>query len=406
MYTKRTAVSMIDLLDADIGAFVHLDEHHAERAKTGGPGADGPLAGMSVGVKDLFRVAGMPTRVGSRLPARLFEGTESVIVTRLRAAGASIVGKTAMDEFAYCEPPPTKNPRDLRRTPGGSSGGSAAAVAAGMCPLAVGSQTLLSTIVPAAYCGVVGYKPTFGRLAFDGVPLAPSFDTVGLLGSTVEVVRTAAQQVVPGWRTSPPSSRPVLGVPRQWGLARRHAQGWEAFDRHVAALADAGLSLRRGPVPWNDDIDYWAAVIGDLLHGEMAHVHAGWFGDHADLYRPRTRQGVERGVAVSDGRLAECLRARETIADLLHQATMHTEVDCWICPATGSVAPLGYASTGDSWMTSFWSYAGWPTISVPVFDGPDGLPYGVQCIAPAGRDEELLDWAATLSAELSTIRAT
>jgi Asp-tRNA(Asn)/Glu-tRNA(Gln) amidotransferase A subunit family amidase len=386
------------LLDAEVGAFVCVDRVAAA------PAAHGPMGGISVGVKDLFRVDGFPTGAGSRLPSRLFEGPESVVVGRLRAAGASIVGKTAMDEFAYCEPPPTKNPRDRRRTPGGSSGGSAAAVAAGMCPLAIGSQTLQSTIVPASYCGVVGYKPTYGRVAFDGVPLSPSFDTVGFLGATVEVVRSAARQVLPDWRSTTAPPKPVLGRPQRWGM-RRHSDGWHAHDRHVNALSEAGFDVRRGLLPWNDDLTYWAATIRDLVHGEMAHTHRVWFRDHADLYRPRTRQGVERGQTVSSGRLAECLHERQTFKDLVHQATLDAGVDCWVCPATGTVAPVGYHNTGDSWMTSFWSYAGWPAITLPIFDGPDGMPRGLQCIAPAGRDEELLEWATTLSSALTGARA-
>jgi len=270
-----------------------------------------------------------------------------------------------------------------------------------MCQLALGSQTLLSTIVPAAYCGVVGYKPTFGRITFDGVPLAPSFDTVGLIGSTVGVVKSAARQLIPDWRNLQTLPPPVLGIPERWGVARLHSHGWDAFDRLVASFAAAGLDLRQGRLPWNDELDNWASVIGDLLHGEMARVHTDWFRDYADLYRPRTRRGVERGQRIADSRLAECRRLRESMADRLRQATTNVGVDCWICPATGTVAPIGYDNTGDSWLTSFWSYPGWPSITLPFFDGTDGLPRGLQCVAPAGCDEELLEWAADLSALLA-----
>lgn len=395
----QAAFRVIDQLEPEIRAFVHLGD------RTVAPRADhGPLEDLPVGVKDLFRVAGMPTRVGSALPPELFAGAESAVVTRLRAAGATIVGKTAMDEFAYCEPPATKNPRDQRRTPGGSSGGSAAAVAAGMCSIAIGSQTLLSTIVPASYCGVVGFKPTFGRIPFDGVPLAPSLDTVGLLGTTVDVVRTAAQQLFPDWRTIAGPDQPVIGLPDRWGLARLHTDGWDAFDLHAQALAATGLETRSGRLPWNDDLDHWAAVIRDLVHGELARVHAGWFGDHVALYRPRTRRAIELGQAVDDRRLAACVGLRETLAELVQQATERAGADCWSCPSTGTVAPLGYDSTGDGWLTSFWSYLGWPSITLPIFDGPDGLPRGLQCVAPAGHDEELLAWAGSLSELLDESR--
>jgi Asp-tRNA(Asn)/Glu-tRNA(Gln) amidotransferase A subunit family amidase len=145
-------------------------------------------------------------------------------------------------------------------------------------------------------------------------------------------------------------------------------------------------------------------VIRDLLHSEMAEVHARWYTDHADSYRRRTREAVERGRRVGNERRQECRAAREIFVALLDRATTQAEVDCWICPATGSVAPIGYSHTGDSWLTSFWSLAGWPAISIPAnegrhSDGPDGsdrLPYGLQCIAPAEQDEQLLAWAGAL----------
>jgi Asp-tRNA(Asn)/Glu-tRNA(Gln) amidotransferase A subunit family amidase len=395
----RSTLKTIEHIDSDVAAFVCTASPDRPSGYGELAAPTGPLAGTAVGVKDLFRVDGMPTRAGSRLPADLFDGPESVVVKRLRAAGAWIVGKTAMDEFAYCEPPPTRNPLDPRRTPGGSSGGSAAAVAAGMCPLTVGSQTLLSTIVPASYCGIVGYKPTFDRLSSDGVPMAPSIDTVGFLASSMELVRTAAEQVLPGWRAIPDSGRPVLGVPPRWGPQRRHDQGWEAFDRHVETLTGAGFEIRRARLPWNDDLESWASVIRDQLHGEMASVHADWYARYADLYRPRTRQGVERGQAVGDQRLAECRAAQGKLRDMLRGVTAGAGVDCWICPSAGSVAP-GEGDRRDSWMTSFWSYAGWPSISIPIFDGPDGLPHGLQCVAPAAQDEELLAWGHAISTAL------
>jgi Asp-tRNA(Asn)/Glu-tRNA(Gln) amidotransferase A subunit family amidase len=401
----RSTESRIKRLDAEIAAFVSVATADSVHRPDASLASTDRLTGIAVAVKDLFRVDGLPTQAGSRLPEDLFEGPESDVVTRLRYAGASIVGKTAMDEFAYCEPPPTKNPLDLRRTPGGSSGGSAAAVAAGMCPLAVGSQTLQSTIVPASFCGVFGFKPTFDRIRFDGVPLAPSIDTVGFLGSTLEMVKAAAEQVLPDWKTVNGSTRPVLGVPQRWGF-RRHVEGWDAFDRHVDTLAGAGFELRHASLPWNEDLDYWATVIRDQLHREFASVHTGWYAEHADLYRPCTRQAVELGQAVSDARLDECRTAQETLRDMLDQLTTQTGVDCWICPAAGTVAPLGYDVTGDGWMTSFWSYAGWPSISIPIFDGDNGLPYGLQCVAPAGQDEPLLKWCAGISTALTGQPAT
>ncbi len=388
------ALDSVEKRDPAVGAFVDEVDRRQRVLRELAP--TGPLRGLAVGVKDLYRVGGLATRVGSKLPAQLFEGDESSIVARLKAAGASILGKTAMDEFAYCEPPGTKNPRDPTRTPGGSSGGSAAAVAAGMCPVALGSQTLQSTIVPAAYCGVIGYKPTYERLPFDGVALSPSFDTVGFLAESFEVLNAVLPIAMPHWRNAVPD-RPVLGIPEPWGIRRLHTEGWEAFERHCRVLVETGFELRPGHLPWNKDLSRWAELIRDLTHAEMAAVHCNWFDEYKALYRPRTRHAVERGRAVDPERLEECRRSRDLLNELVEQATIEAGIDAWICPATGSVAPVGYETTGDSWLTSFWSYTGRPTACVPVFDSPTGLSHGLQAIAPRGRDEELLAWASELA---------
>jgi Asp-tRNA(Asn)/Glu-tRNA(Gln) amidotransferase A subunit family amidase len=395
------ALERLESFDPSIGAFV--DESSRMTRLQASPPADGPLHALPVGVKDLYRVEGLPTRAGSRLPAWVFEGEESLIVRNLKLAGAVVLGKTALDEFAYCEPPPTKNPRDPRRTPGGSSGGSAAAVASGICRFAVGSQTLQSIVVPAAYCGVVGYKPTFGRLAFDGVPLAPSMDTVGFLAPSALDLRTAVPPLVPGWHDPRSSERPVLGVLEPWGLPHLVAEGWRAHERHLDLLRSHGIELRPTKVPWNEpeNLRGWGQRVGDLLHGEMALAHADWFDRFAHLYRSRTAEAIRGGRAITAERLLKCRMARRDLADLLRESASRAGIDCWICPSTGGVAPIGYEDTGDGSMTALWSYAGFPSISLPVFDGSDGMPLGVQLVATPGRDESLLGWAALVETALA-----
>jgi Asp-tRNA(Asn)/Glu-tRNA(Gln) amidotransferase A subunit family amidase len=397
------ALERLEAIDPDIKAFV--DEPNRPRRLAASPSGDGPLRGFAVGVKDLYRVEGIPTRAGSRLPASLFEGEESLLVKTLKQAGAVVLGKTAMDEFAYCEPPPTKNPRDRRRTPGGSSGGSAAAVAAGICRLAVGSQTLQSIVVPAAFCGVVGYKPTFERLEFDGLSLAPSIDTVGFLAPSVADLHAGAFAVIPGWHDPASSSRPVLGVPEMWGPLPHATEGWVAHETHLRVLRGLGFELRPTRVPWDtpEDLREWGLRIGDLLHAEMALVHADWFDRFAHLYRPHTAEAIRLGRAISAERLRECREARLDLADLLHEGASRSGIDCWICPSAIGVAPVGYQDTGDASMTAPWSYAGFPALSLPVFDGPDGMPLGIQLIAAPGRDELLLGWAAHLETALADV---
>lgn len=386
------AVERLDAANTTVLAFLDEPDRRERLARDVPP--DGPLHGVPVGVKDLYRVDGLPTAAGSALPAELFEGAQSWIVSVMRSAGAVVLGKTAMDEFAYCEPPPTRNPRDLTRTPDGSSGGSAAAVAAGMCPLALGSQTLHSTIGPAAYCGVVGYKASFGRWPFDGVPAAPSFDTIGLLADDVATVTRAATEL-PGWKPDE-ASRPVLGVPDPWGVRRLHTDGWTAFARHVDMLREAGFEIRPSTVPWNDDAAGWLSVIGDLVNAEFAEVHRDWFDRYRHLYRPYTADAIERGRAVQSDRVEQCRERRRSFIDALDAVTEERGIDCWICPAAGSVAPLFDGSTRDTWMTCFWSLAGWPTVNIPIFDGEGGLPHGVQVVTRHGHDERLLHWAAAI----------
>jgi Asp-tRNA(Asn)/Glu-tRNA(Gln) amidotransferase A subunit family amidase len=399
------ALDRLEATDPDIEAFV--DEPNRRARLEASPPIDGPLHGLAVGIKDLYRVEGLPTTGGSRLPASVFEGEESLVVRKIKVSGAVVLGKTAMDEFAYCEPPPTKNPRDPRRTPGGSSGGSAAAVAAGICRLAVGSQTLQSVVVPAAYCGVVGYKTTFGRLPFDGLPLSPSIDSVGFLAPSVAEARRAAAILVPDWDDPPMSSGPVLGVPGPWGRRPSSAECWRALDRHLDTLRSHGFRLRPAPVPWDapDALRDWDDRVGALLHGEMALAHAGWFDRFAHLYRSRTAEAVRWGRSIGPERLRECREAGADLSDQLREGAARDGIDCWVCPSAGGVAPIGREDTGDGSMTAPWSYAGFPAVSLPVFDGPDGMPLGVQLVATPGRDEQLLAWAERVETALAGDRS-
>ena len=157
------------------------------------------------------------------------------------------------------------------------------------------------------------------------------------------------------------------------------------------------------PLPWTGEwptTKYWADIVRDLLHGEMAAVHAPWYADYADRYRPRTRDAVDLGLAVTDDRLFECRTARASLKAALVDLADASAVDCWIRPSAGSVAPIGDAS-GDGWMTMFWSLAGLPAVSLPVFDGVDGLPHGLQVIAPLGEDEQLLASAGRFAGALA-----
>src|SRR5947208_1267711 len=220
-----------------------LTEAEALQKRFPEPASRPPLYGILLGVKDIIRVAGFPTQAGSQLPAELFDGPEAPCVTLLRNAGALILGKTISAEFAWIEPGPTRNPHNLDHTPGGSSSGSAAAVAAGFCPLALGSQTIRSTIRTASFCGIVGFKPTYGRIPTAGlVPCAPSLDTIGFFTQDVAGIALVAPVLCDDWRPEESVSLPTLGVPDGPYLAQASAEGLAAFEAQVMLLEKAGYT--------------------------------------------------------------------------------------------------------------------------------------------------------------------
>ncbi|HEV7517461.1 MAG TPA: amidase [Thermoanaerobaculia bacterium] len=359
-----------------------------------------PLFGVPVGIKDVFRVDGFPTGAGSRLPPEEFVGPEAEAVTLLKRAGALVLGKTVSTEFAYFAPGPTRNPRDPERTPGGSSSGSAAAVAAGLCPLSLGTQTLGSTLRPAAYCGVVGFKPTFGRISTAGVvPLAPSFDHVGLFAADVAGVALAASVLGADWRPAKaPGKRPRLGIPEGPYLESASAAGLAGFRDSCARLAAAGFAVET--VPALPDV---AAVIArhrQIVAAEAARVHAGWYGRFGDLYSPHMRELVLRGQTVSDEELGRALEGRAALRGELDRLLDRHGLDLWISPAAPGPAPRGLASTGDPVMNIPWTHAGLPAISLPAGQSAEGLPLGLQIAGRWQGDEALLAAAAAIESAL------
>lgn len=379
-----------------------MGDAHAVEQRFPAPASRPPLFGIPVGIKDLFRVGGFPTRAGSFLPPETFAGPESSFVTRIRSAGGLILGKTETDEFAYSEPPVTRNPRNLKHTPGGSSGGSAAAVALGLTPLAIGTQTLRSIIGPASFCGVVGYKPTWGTIPTDGLVLmSPSIDTVGFLAQDVASIVMAARELADVTATVP-TRKPVLGMIEgiMRGSLEEHAE--IAYRAQIATLEAAGFPVRR--VQLFED-DWLRGVTGrsmTVLHYEMAQVHKPWFADNAHLYRQRTHQAIIGGSGIAE---ADYLAAKAFIpeygarvAELMDAAG----IDLWALPGTKGAAPEGYHSTGSTDLTGTWSYGGLASLVVPAGQAPNGLPLGLQFIPRYGQDAELLGWAAMLEAVLTS----
>ena len=352
-----------------------------------------PLFGMTVGVKDVFHTDGFTTLAGSNLPPDELQGKEAESITRLKEAGALILGKTVTTEFAYFTPGPTRNPHNPEHTPGGSSSGSAAAVGAGLCPLALGTQTIGSVIRPAAFCGVIGLKPTSERISREGViPLSPSLDHIGFFTSDISIAKHVVPSLYKDWDESNPlDGKPVLGIPSGPYLACAADYALACFRAICDSLLDMGYALRRVPVM--DDYQEIRDRHDVILSAEAAQVHENWFEKYESLYSTKFAELVKRGQKISDGQLQDALQARDEFRDEIMHAMNANDIDLWICPPTTGPAPKGLDSTGDPVMNLPWTQIGFPAVNIPTSKTDLGLPMGLQVVGKWNMDEELLAWA-------------
>ncbi len=378
-------------LDGGIGAFRIVDEQGARgRAKQLDDAVAGPLQGLVVGIKDVIDTADLPTGYGSALFAGHQPAADADAVAALRRAGAIVLGKTESTEFAMFQPTRTRNPVDPGRTPGGSSSGSAAAVAAGMVPVALGTQTAGSVVRPAAYCGVYGFKPTWGWTSTTGIwRLSESLDTVGLFARSVadllltyRVLRTGTPPVagsaVPPYPPGKPSVAVLSGA--EWGSCDGDVR--DALSAVADRLADHGWRVREMAMP-----PAWRHLPGQqevLMAAEVAkNLHA-TLGERVGQISASARAIVERG----DRCLAsEYLAALEARAEALRALVPLSAVtDLVLAPSALGAAPAGLKHTGDPVMCRAWTLLGLPAANVPAWRRPDGLPIGVQFIG-TGRDD-------------------
>ena len=360
------------------GAFAAARERDAE-ARAGRP--RGPLHGVPIGIKDIFDVAGMPTTAGARAFAHTRPGRDSGAVARLRAAGAVILGKTHTTQFAYRDPAPTRNPWNLEHTPGGSSSGSAAAVAARMVAGAIGSQTVGSILRPAAYCGVVGLKGPHGLVPLDGVvPLAWSLDHAGPFARSVAdaalLLAVLADHVV---EPVAPAA-PRLAVGRQLfdraepGL-RRH------LDLVVKRLAEAGARVTELTLPPPFGEIHAAGQV--VLEVEAATYHQAMFAKHGSDYGPGMAEMVARGLTRPATEYVAANRARLAFRDAM--IPLLEAHDALLSPTATGPAPAGLGWTGDASLCAPWSSAGVPSLTLPSGVDEAGLPLALQLVqAPGG----------------------
>lgn len=362
----------------------------------------GPLHGVPVGVKDAFDTHDMPTAYGSSLYARHRPRRDAAPVALARGDGAVVLGKTVTTEFAFLAPGKTRNPHDPSRTPGGSSSGSAAAVADCMVPAAFGSQTAGSVIRPAAYCGVVGFKPSFGRISRSGVwQFAESLDTIGTLGRTVEDAALLAASA--SGRASMRSGGPANPPPRI-GLYKTH--DWErAAPESRLAVEDAArildeASARLSVVPLSDSFTGLVQAHALVMAYEASHTFTHELRENPDALSSELVALLEQGLTTSPDDYDAALRERDAAVPEL--ARIFEKVDLLLTPSVIGEAPLGLGSTGDPLFNRAWTFLGAPAIHLPGFSGPNGMPVGVQLVGPAGGEERLLAAARWVEEQLSS----
>ncbi len=353
------------------------------------------LFGTPLAVKDVMHTRGWVTRAGSKVDPAAFAADEAVVVTRLRDAGAMVVGKTVTAEFASKAPGETRNPHDHARTPGGSSSGSAAAVAIGTADLATGTQTIGSVIRPAAFCGIVGLKPTHGRASIDGIVAhSPSFDTPGVFARDVETVRAAAMVMWDRWQASGPAARGRLVVAGGEYLEQADPVARKTFGDAVDALRAQGWSVdEHDLLPDLPDVRAHNLVINRY---ELAQVHAPWFDAHRADYRHETVQAVDEGRSISSAEYDASLDHLRAFRADMDRRVAALDATAVITPAAPGPAPLGIETTGDPAMAMPWTYGGLPAIALPAGRSPEGLPLGVQLVGRRGADEALVALAADL----------
>lgn len=351
-----------------------------------------PLFGVPVGIKDNMHVDGLETRAGTAVPPELFAGPEAACVTRLREAGAIVLGKTVTTGFAGGGPGLTRNPHDLGHTPGGSSSGSAAGIAAGYFPLALGTQTAGSVNRPAAFCGIRGMKPSFGRIPRDGViERSSSADHVGFFAGDVAGLDIAADVLCDEWRgVSDRDDPPTVGVPRGQYVAQATDAARSAFQVQLDRLTAAGCTVERVPVPAFDAIEQLNRRHHRMTRAELAFVHEPWYDDYRAFYRTPMAEAIEEGRDVPAGDLARARARGRELRDELDDLLDDHGLDCWVSPSATGPAPATIRDTGNPDMNRPWTYAGVPSITLPAGTAENGLPLGLQLVGGFMEDESLL----------------
>jgi aspartyl-tRNA(Asn)/glutamyl-tRNA(Gln) amidotransferase subunit A len=404
----RSCLERIDQLEPRLQAWVTINQDVAlatarlreEEVQRGQ--YRGPLHGIPIGLKDIFYTAGLKTTAGSPIYANFVPEYDATTVRLLKEAGAIILGKVQTTEFALLAPSPTRNPWNIEHTPGGSSSGSAAAVAAMMCPGALGSQTYGSTIRPAAYCGCIGFKPTYGRISAHGLfALAWSLDHVGLFARTVSDIAIMLQALagydpqdpatenvpVPNYTNSLHEPKaPRLGLVRDFFLEKASDETRKHLEDVAERFARAGATIeeRKMPASFAGELDAHFA----MLQVEASVTHRERYAEHKARYSPQMQELIEKGHTIS---ATQCIEIRRHQQRFRHEmnALCHT-VDALLTPAIPAPAPKGLTSTGDPTFNGPASFSGIPSLGLPSGISSNGLPFAIQLMSGAFTEDRLL----------------
>ena len=398
----------IDVIEPRVKAWVSIDREGAmdtadRYSKELEEGAlRGPLHGIPIGVKDIFYTKGIRTTAGSSILSDFIPNYDATTIARLKEAGAIILGKTETTEFAYSDPAPTRNPWNTDHTPGGSSSGSAAAVSSGMCPAALGSQTGGSTIRPASYCGIVGIKPTYGRISRYGmIPRSWSMDSVGILTRTVEDTAIMLEVIAGHDAKDPMSSTtpvpeyqralqmispPRLGFLREFFYDNAHYEIRNNIDRVVEQLKEADALVVEAQLPKSFSMVHAAQSIIGTTDG--AAYHSEIFKTRMMDYRLKMRGLIVSGLLIPASTYLKAQRIRGLFIREIN--AILKPYDCFIMPSASTTAPKGLESTGSSAFNSPWSFCGFPSITFPSGLTKEGLPMGIQLVGRPFEEERLL----------------
>lgn len=415
----EACLDTIAQLEPQVGAWAWLDGDHAMQqaqrldAWRQSGKALGPLHGLPVGLKDIIDTKGIPTENGTAIDAGRVPAQDAWIVARLRAAGAIILGKTVTTECAFMHPGKTRNPHNGAHTPGGSSQGSAAAVAAGMVPLAIGTQTGGSVIRPAAFCGVVGLKPSFGLIPRTGIlAQSPFLDTVGVFARSVEDCALLvdvisghdpadpATQAIPMPRMlevaqSKPPVRPVFAFVKPPGWDNADPQMRGALEELAALLGDQCFEIA---LPMLDEA---AAQRERINLAEMAKCYYGLERRGRELMSPKLTAALDTGKSILARDYIAALDWREVITAGLD--AVFNRCDALLCPASLGPAPAGLDDTGSAIFNGVWTLSGMPAITVPLFWAENNLPMGVQLVGRRGDDARLCRTAKWLASHIESL---